>query len=38
MNYLIDRSAQEPAYIQLYRYLVRDIVSACGEKGTYTNL
>ncbi|MBO4324341.1 MAG: PLP-dependent aminotransferase family protein [Lachnospiraceae bacterium] len=34
MNYLIDRSAQEPAYIQLYRYLVRDIVSGVYGYGT----
>lgn len=34
MNYSIERTAQEPAYIQLYRYLVRDIVSGVYGYGT----
>ena len=34
MNYQIDRKAQEPAYLQLYRLLVRDIVNGSFPFGT----
>ncbi len=34
MNYSIDRKAQEPAYIQLYRMLARDIVNGVYAYGT----
>ena len=34
MNYNIDKNAQEPAYIQLYRFLVKDIVAGVYEYGT----
>ena len=34
MNYKIDRSAPEPAYLQLYKMLVRDIVSGVYPYGS----
>ena len=34
MNYQIDQKAQEPAYLQLYRFLVRDIVKGVYPFGT----
>ncbi|MBR5741102.1 MAG: GntR family transcriptional regulator, partial [Firmicutes bacterium] len=34
MNYRIDPNAGDPAYIQLYRQLVRDIVSGVYPYGT----
>ncbi len=34
MNYAIDKEAAEPAYIQLYRLLVKDIVAGVYEYGT----
>ena len=34
MNYNIDKNAQEPAYIQLYRFLVKDIVAGVYGYGT----
>ncbi len=34
MNYTIDKKSPEPAYIQLYRYLVKDIVEGIYQYGT----
>ncbi|WP_029233303.1 MocR-like pyridoxine biosynthesis transcription factor PdxR [Butyrivibrio sp. VCB2006] len=34
MNYNIDKTTSEPAYIQLYRHLVKDIVAGAYEYGT----
>ncbi len=34
MNYTIDKNSSEPAYIQLYRALVKDIVAGIYEYGT----
>lgn len=34
MNYAIDKNASEPAYIQLYRFLVKDIVAGVYKYGS----